>query len=81
MGTYTTAFNYATGTGTNNLFSFTTDASANGTGSLVNIQTGTSSTVSPLRVRAGSTEALTVNSSGNVGIGTTGPGAKLEVAG
>jgi len=74
MSTYTTAFNWATGTEANNLFSFTTDASANGTGSLVNIQTGTSSTVNPLRVRAGATEGLFVNSSGNVGIGTTSPG-------
>jgi len=79
--TYTTTFNWSTGTGTNNLFSLTTDASANGTGSLLNIQTGTSSTVNPLQVRAGSTEALFVNSSGNVGIGTTGPTEKLQVNG
>ncbi|PIY80837.1 MAG: hypothetical protein COY80_00775, partial [Candidatus Pacebacteria bacterium CG_4_10_14_0_8_um_filter_42_14] len=81
MGTHTTAFNWATGTLTNDLFSFTTDASANGTGSLVNIQTGTSSTVSPLRVRAGATEALFVKSDGNVGVGSTNPGVKLDVAG
>ncbi|MGI5825809.1 MAG: DUF2341 domain-containing protein [Patescibacteria group bacterium] len=81
MGTYTTAFNWATGTGANNLFSLTTDASANGAGSLLNIQTGAGSTVNPLRVRAGSTEALFVNSSGNVGIGTTSPGYKLDVNG
>jgi len=82
MGTNTTDFNWATGTGANNLFNFTTDASANGTGSLLNIQTGTSSTVDPLRVRAGATEALMVNDSGNVGIGTTNPsGYKLFLTG
>ena len=73
MGTHTTVFNWATGTGTNNLFSFTTDASANGTGALLNIQTGASSTVLPLRVRAGSTEGLMVDASGTVGIGTSAP--------
>ncbi len=81
-GTYTTGFNWATGTGSDNLFSLTTDASSNGTGSLLNLQTGASSTVSPLRIRAGSTEALFVNSSGNVGIGSTTPTSfKLQVAG
>jgi len=69
--TYTTLFNWATGTGTNNLFSLTSDASANGTGALMNVQTGVGSTLIPLRVRAGTTEAIYVNSSGNVGIGTT----------
>jgi len=81
MGTYTSSWNWATGTGTDNLFNLTTDASANGTGSLLNIQTGTSSTLSPFRVRAGSTEALFVNSSGNLGIGNTSPGTKLDVTG
>ncbi|MBW7960152.1 site-specific integrase, partial [Patescibacteria group bacterium] len=79
MGTNTTGFNWATGTSTNNLLSLTTDNSANGTGALLNLQTGTSSTVLPLRVRAGSTDALMVNSSGVVGIGTTGPDRKLDV--
>ncbi len=36
-----TLFNWATGTGTNDLFSLTSNASANGTGALMNIQTGT----------------------------------------
>ncbi|MFZ6034531.1 MAG: phage integrase SAM-like domain-containing protein, partial [Patescibacteria group bacterium] len=79
MGTYKTEFNWDTGTGTDDLFSLTTDASSNGTGSLVNIQTGTGSTVNPLRVRAGATESLYVNSSGFVGVGTTGPDRKLDV--
>ena len=78
--TYTTGFNWATGTGANDLFSLTTDASSNGTGSLLNLQTGTSSTVSPLRVRAGSVEALFVDNSGEVGIGTTSPVSPLNVS-
>ncbi|MBI2066141.1 hypothetical protein HYT60_01400, partial [Candidatus Woesebacteria bacterium] len=77
--TWITEFNWDTGTGTNNLFSFTTDASSNGTGSLVNIQTGTSSTVLPLRVRAGATEAITVDSAGNVGIGNASPTTALHI--
>jgi len=81
MGTHTTTFNWATGTSTNNLFNLTTDASANGTGSLLNIQTGVSSTLLPLRVRAGSTEALAVDATGNVGIGTTVPSARLDING
>jgi hypothetical protein len=67
MSTFTSSWNWATGTSTNNLFNITSDASSNGTGSLVNIQTGASSTLLPLRVRAGSTEALTVDANGNVG--------------
>jgi hypothetical protein len=82
MTTYTTEFNWDTGTSTSELFSLTTDASSNGTGSLLNIQTGTSSTVKPLRVRAGATEALFVATDGNVGIGTITPTlAKLQVTG
>lgn len=81
MGTNTTSWNYATGTAANDLFNLTTDASANGTGSLFNVQTGASSTVNPVRVRAGSVESLFVNASGNVGIGTTSPGSnKLAIS-
>lgn len=79
MGTYISEFNWDTGTGTDNLFSLTTDASSNGTGYLLNLATGASSTVKPLRVAAGSVEALAVDASGNVGIGTTGQDRKLDV--
>ena len=70
MSTYTTTWNWATGTSTNNLFSLTTDASANGTGALLNIATGASSTVVPLLVKAGATTGLTVNASAQVLVGT-----------
>jgi len=70
MSTHTTTFNWTTGTSTNNLFSLTTDASANGTGALLNIATGSSSTVLPLLVKAGATTALTINASAQVLIGT-----------
>ncbi len=76
-----TLFNWATGTGTNDLFSLTSNASANGTGALMNIQTGVGSALVPLRVRSGSTEAIYVNSSGNVGIGTTAPSTQLHTTG
>jgi len=76
-----TLFNWATGTGTNDLFSLTSDASASGTGALVNIQTGAGSSLIPFRVRAGATEAIYVNSSGNVGIGTTSPTTQFHTIG
>ena len=79
--TYTTAFDWATGTGANNLFTLTTAASSNGTGSLLNLQTGASSTVSPLRVRAGAVEALFVDDAGKVGVGNASPSEKLDVTG
>ncbi len=58
-------------------------ASTGGTGTqdLVKINTLASSTANPLHIKAGATEALIVNSSGNVGIGTTTPGSALEIAG
>jgi energy-converting hydrogenase Eha subunit A len=66
MSTHTTTWNWATGTSTNNLFNLTTDASANGTGALLRVATGTSSTVVPLLVVAAGTTALTVNASAQV---------------
>jgi len=79
MGTNATTWNWATGTATNNLFNITTDASANGTGTLLNVQSGTTSSLIPLRVRAGTVEGLAVNSEGSVGIGTYTPIGKFEV--
>lgn len=70
MSTFTTTWNWRTGTSTNNLLNLTTDASANGTGALLNIATGSSSTVLPLLVKAGATTALTVNTSAQVLVGT-----------
>jgi len=79
MTSYNSTFTWGAGTGANNLFTLTTDSSANYTGSLLNIQTGASSSVFPLRVRSNTTEALMVDASGNVGIGTTGPTEKLHL--
>jgi hypothetical protein len=69
MSTYKTTFNWLTGTSTNNLFNLTTANSSNGTGYLLNVATGTSSTVKPFHVSAAGTEAIVVNASGRVGIG------------
>jgi hypothetical protein len=80
MSTYKTTFNWLTGTSTNNLFNLTTANSSNGTGYLLNVATGTSSTVKPFHVSAAGTEALMVDASGRVGIGNTGPTYKLDVS-
>jgi hypothetical protein len=66
MSTHTTTWNWATGTSTNNLFNLTTDASANGTGALLRVATGASSTVVPMLIVASGTTALTVNASAQV---------------
>ena len=79
MATFPTIFNWTTGSGANDLFRFTTDGSANGTGSLVFIQTGVGASVKPLRILSGSTEALAVDTSGNVGVGTTTPRGKIDI--
>ena len=76
-----TLFNWATGTGTDDLFTLTSDASATGTGALMNVQTGVGSTLNPLRVRAGATEAIYVDSVGRVGIGTTSPSTQFHTTG
>lgn len=80
-GTNTTTFNWATGTGANDLFSLTSDVSSNGTGSLLNVQTGTGATLIPFRVRVGATEAIYVTAAGNVGIGTATTNRKFMVQG
>jgi len=76
-----TLFNWATGTGTDDLFTLTSNASATGTGALMNVQTGAGATLMPLRVRAGTLEGLMVNNQGRVGIGTTSPTSALQVVG
>jgi len=77
--TSTFTYNATTGAGVN-LFNLTDTNSNTGTGYLMNLTTGTSSALHPLHVAAGGVEALTVDTTGYVGIGTTGPVAKLEVA-
>jgi hypothetical protein len=76
-----TLFNWATGTGTDDLFTLTSSASATGTGALMIVQTRAGATLKPLRVRAGTIEGLMVNNQGRVGIGTTAPRSELEVVG
>lgn len=76
-----TLFNWATGTGTDDLFTLTSNASATGTGALMNVQTGVGSALSPFRVRAGSTEAIYVSNDGKVGIGTTASSTQLHTTG
>ncbi|MGI6475881.1 MAG: tail fiber domain-containing protein [Candidatus Dojkabacteria bacterium] len=89
MGAHDTSWNWGTGlfssnwnsnVGVNDLFTLST-GNITGTGSLLNVQTGSSATVSPLRVRAGSNEAIFVDNQSRVGIGTTSPAVKLDVAG
>ncbi|MBI3654090.1 MAG: hypothetical protein HY231_23920 [Acidobacteria bacterium] len=52
FGANLSTFNWATGTSTNNLFNLTTDANANGTGYLFNVNTGSGATVTPARLAA-----------------------------
>ncbi|MBI2310320.1 hypothetical protein HYU90_00630, partial [Candidatus Collierbacteria bacterium] len=83
MSAYTSTFTYGATTGAGvNLFNLTDTANNTGTGYLMNLSTGNSSALNPFRVvAANGVEALMVKSNGNVGIGTTSPGAKLDVAG
>jgi hypothetical protein len=76
-GSYTTTLTAGSSTGTNNIFNFADTASNTGTGNLVNIATAANSKLNPLTVyaAAGSNPSLQVLASGNVGIGTTTPGA------
>jgi len=65
MGTFLTTFTWATGTGSNNLFNLATANSSNGTGYLLNVATGTSSTVKPLNVTAqGSSNGVEMTTAG-----------------
>jgi len=79
MGSYTSTFTYGATTSTNNLFNLTDTASNTGTGYMLNVTTATGSTLKPFHVSAAGVEAITVLADGNVGIGTTGPGQKLDI--
>jgi len=68
MGTHITTFTWATGTSSSNLFNFTTAASADGTGYLVNIDTGSGSTVKPFRVGRVGSDVLTISNAGVVAL-------------
>ena len=81
MGTHITDFNWSTGSGASDLFTLSTNISDNGTGALLSLNVGAGSTIMPLHAFVGSTEALAVDSTGRVGIGTTGPTNKLSVVG
>lgn len=81
MNSNLTTFTWGNSTGANNMFTLLDSASNTGTGALLNVQTAIGSSAMPLRVRAGSAEAIAVESTGEVGIGTTTPAYKLDVRG
>ncbi|MEK7595851.1 MAG: MerR family DNA-binding transcriptional regulator, partial [Patescibacteria group bacterium] len=81
MGSNASTFTYSAATGSTNLFNLTDTASNTGTGYLLNISTASSSALNPLRIVSAGVQALSVNSAGNVGVGTTAPGVKLDVVG
>ncbi len=80
MAAYTTTFtwNAATGASTN-LFNLTDTSSNTGTGYLANISTAASSSLKPFHVGTATIDAITVLANGNTGIGTSNPGAQLQV--
>jgi len=73
MAAWTTTFTWNAATGANNLFNFTDTLNNTGTGYLVNITTASGSTLKPFHVSAAGTEAIVVDATGNVGIGTASP--------
>lgn len=81
MGSYTSTFTWGpTGPGVN-AFTITDTDNNPGSGALMNIATGLGSAMSPLRVRAGATDAIAVTNAARVGIGKLNPQAKLDVYG
>ncbi|MDR3583500.1 MAG: hypothetical protein P4L62_04035 [Candidatus Pacebacteria bacterium] len=82
MGSNKAGLTFGASTGSNDLFSLSDTTGNSGTGYLMNITTNTGSLLNPLHISAGGgMEGLTVNSSGQVGIGTTSPGSQLSVVG
>ncbi|MBL8030431.1 MAG: hypothetical protein JNN11_04245, partial [Candidatus Doudnabacteria bacterium] len=81
MGSYTTNLIWGNSTGASTLFAVKDTLNNTGTGTLFSVASQNGSVINPFSVSASSTSALFVNSSGNVGIGTTTPGNKLTVFG
>jgi hypothetical protein len=82
MGTHLTSFNWATGTGASDLFSYSSVSDANGTGSLVSLNTpGSSNALSPFEINTRGNSTFFVSSNGRTGMGTNAPTAQLEVKG
>ena len=83
METYKSTFTYNAATSTNNLFNLTDTLNNTGTGYLLNLTTASGSTLKPLHISSAGTEAVYVDATGNVGIGTTAPtsGFKVDVTG
>ncbi len=81
MGSYTSAFTYGNSTGANDLFKLADTSSNSGTGKLLSIQTASGSSVKPFHVSSAGVEAILVDASGNIGIGTTNPSRKLDING
>lgn len=83
MMSYATTFSYGGATGAANLFNLTDGASNTGTGVLLNVNTANASLLKPFQVSAsnGIFPAISVNSSGQVGIGTNTPYSQLSVVG
>ncbi len=77
---FTTAITYGNATSTSNLFTLQDTSSNTGTGYLLNLTTAGSSTLKPLHVTSAGVEAINVDASGNVNIGTVTSAAKLTIS-